>query len=74
MRLTGVGSICLYSLLFAYNSNANSKANGSNPTVYWIDVSDKASYYIEKREIKVAKYGGNVGMFDSIMFDNSKVS
>jgi len=28
---------------------------GSKPAVYWMDVSDKASYYIEKKEIKVAK-------------------
>jgi hypothetical protein len=30
---------------------------GSNPAVYWMDVSYKASYYIEKKEIKVAKWG-----------------
>jgi hypothetical protein len=32
---------------------------GSNPgTIYWMDVSDDASYYIkEKFEIKVAKWG-----------------
>jgi hypothetical protein len=30
---------------------------GSNLAVYWMDVSDKASYYIEKKEIKVAKWG-----------------
>jgi hypothetical protein len=32
---------------------------GSNPgTVYWMDVSDDASYYIkEKLKIKVAKWG-----------------
>jgi hypothetical protein len=42
----------------------------SNPgTVYWMDVSD-ASYYIhENTKIKVAKWGGNVGMFDFFYFD-----
>jgi hypothetical protein len=32
---------------------------GSNPsTVYWMDVSDDASYYIkEKLKLKVAKWG-----------------
>jgi hypothetical protein len=30
---------------------------GLNPAIYWMDVSDKASYYIEKKEIKVAKWG-----------------
>jgi hypothetical protein len=29
---------------------------GSNPAEYWMDVSDKASYYIEKKEIQVAKW------------------
>jgi hypothetical protein len=30
---------------------------GSNPAVYWMDVNDKASYYIEKKEIMVAIWG-----------------
>jgi hypothetical protein len=30
---------------------------GLNPAIYWMDVSDKASYYTEKKEIKVAKWG-----------------
>jgi hypothetical protein len=31
---------------------------GSYPgTVYWMDVSDNASYYIKKLKIKVAKWG-----------------
>jgi hypothetical protein len=29
---------------------------GSNPAVYWMDVS-VASYYIERKTIKVAKWG-----------------
>jgi hypothetical protein len=29
---------------------------GSNPAVYWMDVS-VASYYIERKRIKVAKWG-----------------
>jgi hypothetical protein len=27
----------------------------SNPAVYWVGVSDKASYYIEKKKNKVKK-------------------
>jgi hypothetical protein len=42
---------------------------GSNPAVYWMDVSNKASYFIVKG-IKVAKWGtpkiiqGNVNVKD----------
>ncbi len=28
---------------------------GLNPAVYWMDVRNTESYYIEKKEIKVAK-------------------
>ncbi len=30
---------------------------GSNPAVYWMDVSDKASYYIEKKKNKGSQMG-----------------
>ncbi len=35
----------------------NQEVVGSNPVVYKIDVSNKASDYIEKKETKVAKWG-----------------
>ena len=34
----------------------NQEDVGSNPAVYWMDVSI-ASYYIERKTIKVAKWG-----------------
>jgi hypothetical protein len=34
----------------------NQEDVGSNPAVYWMDVS-VASYYIERKTIKVAKWG-----------------
>jgi hypothetical protein len=35
----------------------NQEVVGSNPVVYKMDVSNKASYNIEKKEITVAKWG-----------------
>jgi hypothetical protein len=41
----------------SWSKGCDQKVVSSNPAVYWMDVSDKSSYYIEKENNKDSQMG-----------------